>query len=948
MKHAALLYLTVFVTLARAQVNVRGTIIDKDKQALPGAVVKLLNADSSVAGATQSDLNGVFIIAAKKNTAYTLVVQLLSYKNRFKRFETTETDLDLGNLTLRDESKKLDEVIVTGVQKRGEQKGDTTSFNSGAYKTNPDATAEDLVKKMPGVTSDNTGVKVNGETVQKVLVDGKPFFGDDPNAALKNIPSEIIDRVEIFDKMSDQSAFTGFNDGDQQKTINLVTKKGRNKGQFGKVNAGGGVDANTNARYSAGSTLNSFSDKRRISLLLMSNNINQQNFSVSDITGAMGSQGGRGGMGGRGGGGFGPSNSLMVSPQSGNTTTHSGGLNYSDTWGKKTTVSGSYFYNYSNNKNVANLVRNYFTGNNTRYYQNNDNSTINQNHRINLRIEYTMDSANKITLTPSLSFQDNEATSLIAASNVVGDNVTLSKTNTSSRNTNLGYDFNNNLLFQHKFKKNGRTLSSGINTQLSERINPGKYNSQSIYNDTVSGGLDQIYGLYSYTKKASLNLAYTEPLNKFSQVQVNYNPSYTLSKSDKSTKDYDTTRSDFTNFNSALSNKYDNEYMTQRAGLGYRYQKNKLNLSLGLDAQQSQLSGQQSFPVSSSISYPFQNLLPNAQLNYRSSKSRNLRIYYRSNTNIPGISQLQSVTDISNPLLVKTGNAQLKQTFENNLNIRYGGYNVEKAKNLMLFINGSSTSSYISNATYILKADTILQGTLIRKGSQLSKPVNLNGYYSGRAFFVYGFPIRKLKSNLSLSGGFNYGRTPAIINDLLNYSGSYSGNGGLSLSSNISESLDFTLLYNGSYTAVKNTVQTSSDNSYYTHTASLKINYIFRKKLVLNTEASHTQYNGLSQSYNQQYLLWNAYIGYKFLKNNALEAKISAFDLLNQNRSINRTITSSYTEDSYTSVLRKYYLLTVTYTFRNFKSGTPPKTDDNPPPPFPGGPPPQGFPPRNH
>ncbi|MBL7932136.1 MAG: TonB-dependent receptor [Bacteroidia bacterium] len=924
-----------------AQVVLTGTITEENGSTLPGATIRVLAKDSSLVTGAVSGANGEFAVRLEPNTKYILVLTHISYfgVKQYYPVSTQNTPVELGKMVLREsKARSLKEVDVVTVQERGKQSGDTTAFNAGAFKTNPDASAEDLIKKMPGVTSDNSGVKVNGETVQKVLVDGKPFFGDDPNAALKNLPADVIDKVEVFDKMSDQAAFTGFNDTDPQKTINIVTKKGKNKGQFGRIYGGGGADEEGQARYQSGLTLNNFKDKQRLSLLLLSNNINQQNFSASDITGALGGSAGNSGRGGGRQGGEG-SSSLMTSPQNGNTTTHATGLNYSDQWGKKINVSGSYFYNYGDNRNVSRITRTYFTDDRAIYNQSNNTSNINQNHRVNFRFEYNIDSSNKLTIVPSFGLQDNRASSALSASNTVLDNVVKSRTSTDSKNNNKGYDFSNNLLYQHKFEKRGRTISLNVNTQLSERNNNGSYLSQNLFNDTIASGLDQEFGTYGYTKKVSPNLSYTEPLGKASQIQLSYNPSITESKSDKSTYDFNAAGDGYDSFNTNLSNKYTNTYTTQRGGLSYKFQKDKINLTFGADAQQATLQGSQTFPAPLEINQDFFNVLPNLRFNYKFDKTKNLRVNYRSSTNIPNVSQLQSVVDISNPLQVRSGNPALKQTFENSIFMRFGGFNPQTSRNAMIFVNAGLTEDYIGSATYILKNDTVLQGSLIRAGSQLTKPVNLDGYYSGRMFLVYGFPLKQLKSNMNINAGVNYNRTPSIINNALNYSGSYATSGGIYIGSNISENLDFSLGYNGNYTIVKNSEQKQSDNSYFTHTATFKLNWIFWKGVVFNTDISNTIYNGLSQSFNQQYYLWNAYVGYKFGKNKAFEAKVSVFDILNQNRSISRTVTGAYTEDSYTNVLRRYLMFTLTYTLKNFKNGTPPKTDEEKSP-FPGGPPP--------
>ena len=921
----------IFLFKSYAQIAISGSLSDKEGNAIPGVIIKVTAADSVFVTSASSDISGNFSIKLQANQKYILKFSYLGYATTYKKIETNDKDILLEKIILKESAKNLSEVEVKTTQIRGEQKGDTTHFNADSFKTNPDATAEDLIKKMPGVTSDNSGVKVNGENVQKVLVDGKPFFGEDPNAALKNLPADIFDRVEIFDKMSDQSAFTGFNDGNQQKTMNLVTKKGKNIGYFGKVYGGYG----DNERYNGGASFNSFKNKQRISLLLLSNNINQQNFSMADITGALNNTGqnsGRGGGGQSGGGsgrqgGSSGESSLLTSPQNGNTTTQSAGINYTDAWGKKIVVSGSYFFNYSNNKNTSEIIRNYFTSNNLIYNQLNQDQSTNQNHRANFRIEYTIDSANKLTISPSITFQNNDARSSLNASNIISDNKFLSKTFTQSSALNKGYDFSNSILFQHKLKKRGRTISLNVTTQLTDKKNNGTYNSQYYNYDSLSANLNQTYLTLFNTKKISPTLSYTEPLNNNAQIQISYNPTYNEGFSDKQTNDFDSTSGKFTSFNSGLSNKYNNVFIAQKGGLSYRYQKDKLNFSFGADAQDATLKGQQTFPAEFIINKSFKTILPNAQLNYKFSKSKNLRVNYRTSTNIPSVSQLQNVLDISNPLQLKSGDSELKQTFENNFFARFGGFNSKTSRNAMVFINGSYINNYISNATYILQSDSNIQGYLAKAGSQLTKPINLNGYYSARAFFVYGFPVTAIKSNLNINGGTSLNHYPSLINNVINISDNYAFNGGIFVGSNISKELDFSIAYNGSYNLVNNSVQKQSNNKYISQSTTFKFNWLFLNGFVLNTDLVYTAYNGLSQNFNQEFFLWNAYFGYKFFKDKSFETKISVFDLLNQNRSIGRTITGNYTEDFNTTVLKRYFMITLTYTFKKFKSGIQPKTE---------------------
>ncbi|MCD6012410.1 MAG: hypothetical protein K0Q79_2272 [Flavipsychrobacter sp.] len=920
--------------------NITGRVIDdKDTGSLIGVTVIITKpADTTFKTGTITDADGNFQIAGLAPGQYALRFEYISYTQANRPVNIADGDVHVGTIKMKSKATELKGVTVTEQQLRAQQKGDTSQFNAGAFKTNPDASAEDLISKMPGVTSDNTGVKVNGEAVQQVYVDGKPFFGTDPSLALKNLPSEIIDKIQVFDKLSDQANFTGFDDGSGQKTLNIITKRGKNEGVFGKVYAGYGTDE----RYQAGGNLNIFKGDRRITILGMSNNINQQNFSSEDLLGVSsassgrnrgGSRGDRGGgwSGGRGGGGN-PSDNFMIGQQGGITTTHSLGLNYSDNWGKKMKVSGSYFFNSTDNGNTTDIVRNYFTatsgstsGENV-YRETFSSTASNMNHRLNLRFEYTIDSFNTITFTPGISFQQNSNTNNTDANTRIGD-ILYSTTKVHATADNSGYNSTNNLLIQHKFKKPRRTISLNINGGANAKTGTGTYVSENVFvADTLTIPRDQNSTLDNSGYNVSPNVSYTEPIGKNGQLMGNYNPSYTYSSIDKRTYDGIV-------LNDTFSNTYNNTYITQKGGLSYRISDKVYTFNVGANVQYATLHGDQTYPRLLMIDRNFTNVLPNAFFNRRYDDGRNLRIMYRTNTHAPSISQLQNVLDISNPILLKTGNADLKQDYEHSFIVRYGATKSKTARSFHLNLYTNYITDYVGNATIIAnRADTIFvdknDTITLRKGSQLSRPENMDGYMSGRLFLTYGLPVPFIKCNLNLSGGFNYARIPGRINGLNNFSDNYIPSGGVVLSSNISEKLDFTLSYFGSYNIVKNTYQSQSNNNYYNHTASLRFNWLFLKHFVLNTTITENYYTAFDNAADQNFFLWNAYLGYKFLKNDAMEARVLVYDILNQNSSISRTVTETYIENSVTQVLKQYFMFQLTYTIRNFKGSMTMPVDD--------------------
>lgn len=440
--------------------------------------------------------------------------------------------------------------------------------------------------------------------------------------------------------------------------------------------------------------------------------------------------------------------------------------------------------------------------------------------------------------------------------------------------------------------------------------------------------LNQVYNSYTNSTSVSSNVSYTEPLGKISQIMFNYNPSVTYSKANTGTDTFNAITGQ-TQFDTALSNKYLSTYTTQKGGLSYRVATKQLNFMFGANLQYAVLEGTQTFPTATTINpKDFVNVLPIGLFNYKFKDGRNLRILYRTNISPPSIGQLQNVVNVSNPLQLSTGNVNLRQDYEQTLVIRYGLTKKKTAHNFFIYGFANYINNYISNATYSITSSrqdsVIANGILLVPGAQLSAPVNLNYYSNNKLYMTYGLPFDIVKSNLNLTGGLNYTHTPGEINNVVDYANDMVPTGGVVISSNVSQNLDFTLAYSGSYNFVKNSLQGMANNNYYNHSASFKINWIFLKGVVVNSNISNSYYSTLSSSVgNINYYLWTSYIGYKFFKNRALEARITAFDILNQNKSVTRTVAANYVENDITNVLQQYVMFQLTYTLRNYKGALP-------------------------
>lgn len=914
-----------FSSFKAQSLSIKGKLLDETKQPAIGSSVILLNTDSSLVKGTTADLDGKFILENLDSKNYILKILSLGYKPLFKSVQITTTSIDLGALNLKQASTNLKEVTVEAKQALATQNGDTTSFSSSAYKVNKDATAEDLVGKMPGITVVDGKVQAQGEDVKQVLVDGKRFFGDDANAVLKNLPAEIIDKVQVFDKKSDQAQFTGFDDGNASKTINIVTKTQFKNGVFGKAYGGYGYDD----KYKGGATVNIFKGDRRITVLAQSNNINEQNFSSEDLVGVSSSGGG----GRRGGGGNNASNNFGVNNQNGINTTSLFGLNYADKWGKKTEVTASYFFNWTQNNSKSTLLQQYIIGSNNGliYNESNNSSSNNINNRINFKIETKIDSMNSIVLQPKLSFQTNNGSKKLIGLNTK-ELFTLSNTENSSSNNLSGYNISMPILYRHSFVKKGRTLSINASPTITKNAGENSLYTLNTYNrDTLFYGdtIDQKSKILKNGNSVSGNITYTEPLNTSNFLLFSYNTNFTDNYSSKKTYDVNYAEYNYSILDSTLTNVFKNQYQSQSGSLGYRFQQKKINFDVNAAYQWALLSKEQEIPSNYKLTKTFESVLPSARFQYKFGAKKNLRINYRTSNNAPSIDQLQDVINNSNSLQLSTGNPDLKQDFQQNLFARYSSVNTEKASSFFALIGGNYSSNYIGNSTLIANRDTMVYNDIfLQRGSQIIRPVNLNGYYTLRSFINYTFPISKLKTNLSVNLSGNYNNVPGMINTKINYAKTATGALGLVFSSNISEKFDFTLSSNSSYSNINNTLQTSSNTTYLSQISKLKVTANPFGGLILQAEYSNTYYSGLTSTYNQSISLLNAAIGYKFLKNKQAELRLTVYDLLNQNNSISRTNTDSYIQDSQTNVLNRYYMLTFTYNFKKYfakKEGSEPE-----------------------
>ena len=913
-----LLLLACLTTTLLAQKNgsVNGVAFDTiSKQPVAAATVTVLERkDSSLVTFTMTGSDGRFELKGLANGDYRLMITHVSYHNSNKFFSITEANktAELGNLIMNDKAKVLEEVVLAAEAPPVTLINDTIQYNAGSFKVQPNASVEQLLKKLPGVKVEKDGtIKAQGEKVNRVLVDGKEFFGNDPKVATKNLPADAVDKVQVYDKQSDQATLTGFEDGNYEKTINLKLKKDKKKGMFGKINAGVG----NKERYEGKFNVNSFKGARQFSAIGMGNNTNAEGFSFMDILNFSGElarmQRGGGGnininisgedaaaMGINGGG-----------RNNGINTAWGGGLNYNNIIGSKLDFQSNYFYNRYNPNQESHIQRQYFLPDSSYFYnQNSFADNLNNSHRFNLNTLYQVDSMNSIRITPSFSYQTTNNRSQTDYQTLSEDKVLTNEGFSNNTSATKGYNFRNDITWRKKFARKGRTFSLSLQTSLNESDGDGSLSSiNSFYypngsllkRDTLNQQSTTKGDLKGYNARA----VYTEPVWKRSLLEFSVSKSNTKSTSEKLTHDYNKLNGKYDQLNNTLSNDFENTYGYINAGIRIRTQKKKYSYAVGANWQQAELEGKITTGVKDSlISKTFRNILPNARFQYNFTRFKSFSLSYNTSTNQPGMSQLQPVPDNSNSLNIREGNPDLKQEFNHTAQVHLTLVSPYKNKNLFMFLTAQATQNKIVNYDSINSL-----------GVKRTKPVNVNGVYNINSSISYSMPVRFLKGTVEVSSNTGVFKTKQFINTVGNDIRTFSVGPELRLDMNPTEKLNVGVGAGFNYNKTKYSLQSALNTNYLSQEYNASLDWEMPKGFFFATDFMYTINSQRAAGFNTKVPLWNASISKQMLKFNRGELKLSARDLLNKNVGISRNTNNNYIEDSKVLTLRQFFLLSFTY-----------------------------------
>jgi len=890
-----------YIAQAQNTGSISGKVINaKDRKPVDFATIAVKSLkDSSVVASGQTNPDGTFSFKAIAPGKYRIYSAFLGLKTATKDVEVAKAAVNAGDIAMSDDGVDLNTVNVTATIPIVVKK-DTLEFDAKSIKVRENAVVEDLLKKVPGVEVAKDGsIKAQGETITKVKVDGKEFFGNDPLLATKNLPADMVDKIQVIDELSEQAQFTGIDDGTRNKILNITTKNGMKHGYFGNSTAGYG----SNDRYDASLNVNKFDDDRQISFIGQFNNVNKQNFGQGGGVGNGFGGGGGGGRGGFGGGGGGSSSG----GSGGITNTNAAGLNFADTYKDGTQFQASYFFNKATSESIQNSNIQNLTGGTNNIAEAIDNTTDRINHRFNFMVDTKINPSLSIKIQPNLSYTETDGNNLNEYTRTLTDGSTVGtqRNNTTAATPTIS----NNLLIRKSFKRRGRTLSLNVNTNINDNDGTNlNYRKETITagtakRDTIT---NQLNNTNSRAISNTTRVVYTEPLNKTLSVEFNYQNGYSNSDSQRDVFNYNPSTLQFDIVDNTFSNIYNNRTLTNAAGVSLTTTEKKYNWNIGVAAQQTNRVNT-NLTTGLKRTQNFINITPSAQFRYNFSNRKRLFINYRGSTTQPSIDQIQPIPDNTNSQTIYVGNPALKPSFNNQLRINFNNFNIENGRFFFAGLNLTQTFNSIGNSVAQLP-----------NGIQQVSYVNVDGVYAGNANATWSLPLmaeRKLTLNISGNGAYNRNVNYIIpqggTTSVKNITNSYTISNGYKLVTNV-DKFDLTGGITGSYTNSTFSAQQSANTQFYTINPSFDVSYVLPANIRLAIDIDYFRNFGGGDLYNQEYTILNPYISRQFFKNRGT-FKFSVNDALNQNTGVSRTATGTSITDLNYNVLRRYYMFSFTY-----------------------------------
>lgn len=930
-KQTMRLYLTIVLLIAFAvsaysqTSSIKGNLVDSsEKKSLQNTVVTLFNSkDSTLTAFTRAGAHGEFHLNTPDTGSYVLLITHPYFADFTENIVMKPgVPVNMGFINMISKSKLLEEVVVkTGAPIR--IKGDTTIYTADSFKVREGASVEELLKKLPGVQVDRNGqITALGEKVERFLVDGEEFFGSDPGIATKNLRADIVKDVQVYKGKSDQAAFTGIDDGQSKQTMNLVLKEDKKKGYFGKIEAGGGLKNGNNLgegdKFNNAVMFNAFKAKRKISAYGIMSNTGKLNLDWDDRS--------------KYGGGSDVQTSddggIYISSMGGDynrsdgiPTNWNGGIHYNNKFNdEKQSINAGYRITKINAPGeTKSYSRNFLPDSTWLNYNNNSGFSSNLKQGANLIFETKIDSMNTLKLTAQGNFNNLDANYNYYSEN---RNVDSSFINVNNRHGQSKTDNSNigaNLLWMHKFKKLYRTIS--VNGGFNHTESQGTallYSNIDFYRNGVIDStrtLDQNTITDNVLNSINTRIAYTEPLMKDFYLELSYAFGLTRNANNRNIFSNDGA-GNYNQFIDSLSNDFQFNSLSNAPGINFRYNKKKLNFSLGTSAAFTSLD-QRDLTKGTTRGYNFINHSPRANLSYKIKPSETVNFYYNGAGRAPSLDQLQPIPDNSDPLNIRVGNPFLKPSFSHDFNVYYNNYKTLKERGIWAY------------ASYNFTQNAFTQFSEFNNGVRRYYAVNTNGIANFNTNFSYNFKLKGPAIRMGASVGYGFNRNVDFVSSFAAANGSSAKNitktnayrFSIDLYKSVDEKYDFGVSPNAAYNNTKATISSAANANYWSGGLNIWGNVQLPGKIEIRTDvdANYVQKDPRFPA-NNNYIIWNGFVTKKIYKNQ-FEVRLSIYDILNQNRGYNRNFGNYSFTETYRTTLQRFWL--VSFVWNITKNGTP-------------------------
>ncbi len=895
--------------------SLKGTITDTlNKQNLTNAVISVLRLkDSVLVKYTRTNAQGNFEMKNLPAGNFILMVSYPSYADYVEKINIEAAkEINLGHLPLITKAKLLEEVIVKQRISAIRVKGDTTEYRADSFHVSANADVQELLRKMPGIQVNSKGeITAQGEKVQKVLVDGEEFFSDDPAVVTKNLRADAVDKIQAFDKKSDQAVFSGIDDGQKIKTLNIQLKEDKKKGYFGKVELGSDFD-----RYRYGKVLaNAFKGKRKISGYITTDNTKFESLNWDENKNYAGDANSNIQLGDDGGISI-FSTGDDFSWGRGYPTSTTGGLHFSNKWDKdKYNSNNTYQFNQLNVTGItSSKTQNLLPGNSFVNTTVQDQINDRTRHKLTSFYEWQIDSSSSLKITARPSTVKSLSKSSYIGKSISEDGKLLNTTNRTTSSDDINNTLNSNIFWRKKFRKAGRTISFNSDFNFNNRTeNVLLLATNNFYDKTGAlikqDNIDQMKVNKQTTSSINTLLTYTEPIWRNTFLVLNYRLNLNQNDAERNTLSKNAAGK-YESLIDTLSNHFIFNTTGHLGSFNVRYTVKKVNFSVGTGF------GTVNYHLNdirknSEREVSFTNFVPAVSFNYTPKQQRRVTFNYNGTTRNPSLQQIQPILDNTDPLNIALGNPHVKQSFTHSFGFRASDFKVLKSRSISLSVNYSTTDNAITNASTI---DTL--------GRRINQAINVNGNYSLSAYASYGFDIVP-SLNVGINAGPTKNRNVNVINGKENITDNSGVNIGLYSGYWSDKWINFWLNFNATYNHSSSSIRPDVVTKYWSYRSYSNIQFKFKKPKLyidMNLEANIYQKTSVFADQKDIYM-FSPTIRKVLSKDDKWEAKLYVNDLFNQNVGINRSVNSNFISETINQTIQRYFMFSVIYNFS--KNGKP-------------------------